>query len=174
MFNLTPFNLAPFNRIRYIETFLTVTIDTVTDATARLNVDIPVSVIIDSATESQFALTREITLITQPLETATELITRLLRERLMSVTADTATEFSIDVTYSHVDEIKFTGDFKPGDRLVIDTKKMTVTLNGQNVLHLFDGDFFNLVLGTNKLMYTDGESARNILTRITHRDKFLY
>ncbi|MCG7407683.1 phage tail family protein [Paenibacillus sp. ACRRX] len=174
MFNLTPFNLAPFNRIRYIETFLTVVIETATEAIARLNVDIPVSVVIDSATESQFALTREITLLSQPLETATELMARMVRERLLSVTADTATEFSVDVTYAHVDEIKFNGDFKPGDRLVIDTKKMTVTLNGQNVLHLFDGDFFNLVLGVNKLTYTDNESTRNILTRITHRDKFLY
>lgn len=173
MFNLNPFNRAPFNRTVAIETFFSVSIDTATEFFGTLNGVFPVAVIFDTATEMTSQMIREMPFGAE-IDTASELLAELIRQRLMSVGIDTATEVSVTLTHSHVDEIRFLGEFKPGDKLVIDTRKMTVTLNGQNAIHLFDGDFFELVLGTNKLTYTDGEAARTILTRITHRDKFLY
>jgi hypothetical protein len=74
----------------------------------------------------------------------------------------------------HVDYLDFTGEFKPGDRITIDSGKYKITRNGENVSHLYGGDFFNLNLGTNNLTWTDTVTGRIILFRITHRDRFLY
>lgn len=172
MFNMV-FNRTPFNRPYAIETFFTVTFGTATDVVPRLSLDFPVAVVFDSATDIQAQLIREMPVAAE-IDTATDLLTQLVRERILAASIESATDFDVRVSYSHVDEIRFLGDFKPGDKLVIDTRKMTVTLNGQNAIHLLEGDFFELVLGTNKITYSDGEGVRNLLTRITHRDKFLY
>ncbi|MCY9760434.1 phage tail family protein [Paenibacillus alvei] len=164
-----------FNRVFSMEAYLNVTVESTTSTTAILNIEFPVSIIFETAANVSSTLIREFVLSTEIIETSTALLTEMIRERLMSAMAiETATEVSVTLTHSHVDEIRFLGDFKPGDMLVIDTRKMTVTLNGQNVIHLLDGDFFEFALGNNLLTYSDGEGARNLLTRITHRDKFLY
>ncbi|MCR8843070.1 phage tail family protein [Paenibacillus sp. SC116] len=175
MFNKTPFNFAKFNRLTTIETYFTVCIESSTSFYAQLNGVFPVKVVFDTTTDVSSQLIREYPLITNACDTATELLSKMIRERLLATQSiDTSAEFDVKVSYSHVDELRFIGDFKPGDKLVIDTKKMTVTLNGQNAIHLVDGEFFDLILGTNKLTYSDSESGRSILTRVTHRDKFLY
>lgn len=78
------------------------------------------------------------------------------------------------VSKFHVNYLDFTGDFKPGDRIIIDSGKYKITRNGENVSHLYGGDFFNLNLGVNNLTWTDPATGRTILFRITHRDRFLY
>ena len=175
MFNLNPFNRGPYNRSLTVETYFNVLIESKSDVSAIMNIEMPVAIVFESSTELVTQLIREYALDPEVIESATELVTQLIRERILSAAPmESATAFDVAVTYSHVEELTFTGGFKPGDKLVIDTKKMTVTLNGQNAMHMIDGDFFNLILGTNKLTYTDDASARDILTRITHRDKFLY
>lgn len=79
-----------------------------------------------------------------------------------------------DATKFHVDYVEFTDTFKPGDVIIIDSEKLKITRNGQNVSHLYNGDFFSLNLGTNNLTWTDPATGRTIRFRITHRDKFLY
>ncbi|MBQ4899367.1 phage tail family protein [Paenibacillus sp. Marseille-P2973] len=79
-----------------------------------------------------------------------------------------------EATKYHVDYIEFTDTFKPGDVIIIDSGKLKITRNGQNVSHLYEGGFFDLNLGTNNLTWTDPATGRTILFRITHRDKFLY
>lgn len=74
----------------------------------------------------------------------------------------------------HTDWIEFADAFHPGDVIIIDSGKFKITRNGQNVSHLYNGDFFDLNLGTNNLTWTDPATGRTILFRITHRDKFLY
>ncbi|MBY7736273.1 phage tail family protein [Paenibacillus polymyxa] len=74
----------------------------------------------------------------------------------------------------HTDFIEFTDVFRPGEVIVIDSGKFKITRNGQNVSHLYNGDFFDLNLGNNNLTWTDPETGRTVLFRITHRDKFLY
>lgn len=139
-----------------------------------LALEFPVRMVIDTSSEMTSVLIRELLLAIQVIDTASELMTSLIRERLMSVEKDTSTDLSVKLAYTHVDQLHFTGELKPSDRLVIDTKKRTVTLNGENAIHLVDGDFFNLILGGNTFTYTDSESERNLLTRITYRDKYLY
>lgn len=175
IFNLGTYNLTSFNRVFSMEVYYNATVESATMTVSRLNLEFPVAIIFETAANVSSTLIREFVLGTKTIETATELLAEVIRERFMSAMAiDTATEVSVTLTHSHVDEIRFLGDFKPGDKLVIDTRKMTVTLNGQNVIHLLDGDFFEFALGNNLVTYSDGEGVRNILTRITHRDKFLY
>ncbi|MGG1879358.1 hypothetical protein ABDI30_17540 [Paenibacillus cisolokensis] len=79
-----------------------------------------------------------------------------------------------NATKFHIDYIEFTDVFRPGDVIIIDSGKFKITRNGVNVSHLYEGDFFDLNLGTNNLTWTDPATGRTILFRITHRDKFLY
>ncbi|WP_427050363.1 phage distal tail protein [Paenibacillus sp. TC-CSREp1] len=173
MFNRAPFNRAPFNRTLSFEALFTVAIESATDLSASISVDFPVVVTFETATDLTSAFLREMAM-TAHITTATEMLAQLVRERLFGVAITTATEFTVTVTHAHLNEIAFTGDFKPGDVIVIDTARQTVTINGENALHLMDGDFFDLVYGANKLTYRDTETARNVRTRVTHRDKFLY
>ncbi|KYG95680.1 hypothetical protein ABEW24_23820 [Paenibacillus jamilae] len=74
----------------------------------------------------------------------------------------------------HTDYIEFTDVFRPGEVITIDAGKFKIMRNGQNVSHLYNGDFFDLNLGNNNLTWTDPETGRTVLFRITHRDKYLY
>ncbi|MEC0167847.1 phage distal tail protein [Paenibacillus graminis] len=167
------FGRLPFNRPFSVDAFFIVEIESLTEAVSRISVDMPVTVIYESQTEFSPDMTREITQAAA-IESATEFATSMVREMLRSATIESVSEFAITVTLSHVNAVTYNGNFAPGDHLVIDTRKQTVTLNGVNVLHLFDGDFFDLAYGLNTLTYKDAESSRNILTRITHRDRYLY
>lgn len=167
------FNLAPFNRPYVMQAYFTVSIESATQAAASLNADFAVFVMCDSATEFNGAATRDIT-ATAAFTSATELLASMIRDRLYAAEITSSSEVSVSVRYTHVDRVTFTGGFAPGDRLVIDTRNQTVTLNGVNALHLVDGDFFNLIFGPNAITYADAGANRNILTRITHRDRYLY
>lgn len=167
------FNRAPFNRPYVIQAFFNVTIASTTDVSARLNADFAVGLIYDSATEFNGAPTRDIP-AAATFASATELLTQMIRERLHAAGFASSTQLTAHVRYMHVDSLTVTGDFDPGDKLVIDVKRQTITLNGVNAIHLLDGDFFELGLGLNTVTYADDEAAREILTRITHRDRYLY
>lgn len=173
LFNISPFNRAPFNRSATLETYFGVTIDSSSEFIAQLNGVFPVSIIFDTTTELIAPMTREMPIVMDVIDTATEMLSNLLRQRILDTIIDTSTEFSVKVQHLHVDEIVINGDIAAGDRLVIDTRNLTVTLNGENALHLLNGDFFDLVLGNNKITYTDASSSRNVLMRVTHRDKFV-
>lgn len=96
-----------------------------------------------------------------------------IRERLHQAIMHGIGTLTANGSRYHMDEIIFTGSFAPGDRIVIDSKNLTFTKNGQNALHMMDGDFFDLNLGNNNIVYTDPATGREILIRITHRDKFI-
>ncbi|MDP4095482.1 phage tail family protein [Paenibacillus sp. P96] len=73
----------------------------------------------------------------------------------------------------HTDFIEFVGGFAPGDRIIIDSNKLKITKNGQNVLYEMQGNFFDLNLGDNTLTWTDSETGRQVLCRITWSDRFV-
>ncbi|MEK3787549.1 phage distal tail protein [Paenibacillus sp. FSL K6-1230] len=85
-----------------------------------------------------------------------------------------AGNLSAELSKFHTDYIELTDVFAPGDVITIDSGKFKITRNGQNVSHLYNGDFFDLNLGRNNITWTDPETGRTILFRITHRDKYLY
>ncbi|WP_348623635.1 hypothetical protein ABFT51_24010 [Paenibacillus peoriae] len=78
-----------------------------------------------------------------------------------------------DVSRFHTDYIELIGLFAPGDKVIIDSKNLKITKNGQNALHEMQGNFFDLNLGNNVLTWTDPETGRDILFRITYRDRFV-
>lgn len=63
----------------------------------------------------------------------------------------------------------------PGDELIINTIDMTVTVNGQNGMQYFslDSDFFSLLNGANKIVYSDAVSSRKVLVDIIWKDRWL-
>lgn len=168
-----PFNRLPFNRELNNEVVFSVTFESETEMDSTLNLEMSMAATFDSETEFSADMIREVSFGAE-FDTSTEMLAQMVRERLFSVNFETETEFMAKPSYFHIDEIEFTGTFKPGDKIIIDSGKFKITQNGQNVSHLYEGDFFNLNLGTNNLTYTDPETGRQVLIRITHRDKFLY
>jgi len=167
-----PFNRLPFNRLLSIETFFTVTFETGTEFESRLNLEMPLSVVFDIETDFTANMTREIQ-FSAMFNTSTELVTKMIRERIMAVVFDNKTEFTAKQTLYRIDEIEFVGPFAPGDRIVMDSVNLKLTQNGANALHKMRGDFFDLNLGTNNLVYTDPATKRDMLIRITWPDKFV-
>ncbi|UNL94005.1 hypothetical protein CPY53_10830 [Paenibacillus polymyxa] len=78
-----------------------------------------------------------------------------------------------DASRFHTDYIELIELFAPGDKVIIDSKNLKITKNGQNALHEMQGNFFDLNLGNNVLTWTDPETGRDILFRITYRDRFV-
>lgn len=72
-----------------------------------------------------------------------------------------------------VDFIDYVALINPGDRIIIDSKNLKITHNGQNALHNMQGDFFDLNLGNNTITYTDPNTGRSVLMRITFQDRFV-
>lgn len=110
-----------------------------------------------------------------------------VRERLHQAIMHGIGTLTANGSRYHMDEIGFTGSFAPGGRIVIDSKNLTFTKNGVNALHMMDGDFFDLNLGNNNIVYTDPATGWEIMVsgissdpvvpnggiiiiRITHRE----
>lgn len=167
-----PFNRLPFNRSLTVEALFSVTFESSTEFEARLNLEMPLSVSFEVMTEFAAEMTREIP-FDALFETSTEMLSEMIRERLFGVNFESITEFSAATKLYHIDTIEFIGSFAPGDRIIIDSKNLKLTKNGSNALHMMQGDFFDLNLGLNNLVYTDAETGRNVLIRVTHRDKFV-
>ncbi|MEC0127492.1 phage distal tail protein [Paenibacillus pabuli] len=124
--------------------------------------------------QAQGDFTREYALEALPMSGEARISGDFIREiNMRSEMSGEARMIAVASRY-HVDYIEFEDVFNPGDQIVIDTDKFKITRNGQNVSHLYNGDFFYLNLGENNLTWTDPETGRTVLMRITHRDKFLY
>lgn len=167
------FNRLPFDRPFQQELSFSVNFDIITEVESKLNLDMAIPVVVEFITEFNSEMIREQSFGAE-FETMFNFETTMVREQSYNALFELALEVQATVKYTHTNEIIFTGGFAPGERIVIDTKKMKITKNGQNALHLMDGDFFDLVFGENKITYTDQEITRSVLARVTHRDKYLY
>ncbi len=67
----------------------------------------------------------------------------------------------------------YSGNFAPGDRIKVDRDRLTVTLNGSNMMHLVDGDLPFFSPGPNALSYEDAEGTRQIKIRVLWRGRWL-
>ena len=71
-------------------------------------------------------------------------------------------------------EFEFIGEFNPGDIVVIDSKRMMVTLNGENALHLVSKDEFPEIMPEeNEFLYSDISGTRVIRIRVKWQDRWL-
>jgi len=166
------FNRLPFNRVASVDIYGSFVIEASGDVLVWANieahdgfsVDLSTDVIIEAFRErfGQFVLDA----ISSADFSAT-------RERTGRFTVEANLEVSFSAGRYHVDHIEFTGEFKPGDRIVIDGEKLKVTLNGENALHMMQGDFFDLITGRNELVYTDDRTGRTVRMRITFKDRFV-
>ncbi|MDH6373519.1 hypothetical protein M2444_005351 [Paenibacillus sp. PastF-3] len=144
-----------------------------TEFDSRMNLDMAITAMFEFISEFEATMVREQT-YNADFQFMTGLEATMVRERSMVALFEFKTELKAGVRYTHTDEFTFTGEFNPSERIVIDTKKMKITKNGQNVFHLHGGEFLEIAFGENTITYTDSEGSRAVLTRVTHKDKYLY
>jgi len=169
---LAPFNRSPFNRSASIDVYCSFEIDLAGDVSVLANVEANVGFDLDLGADVLFDAVRE-RLAAFVLDQVSEINFAGVRERVGSFAVSCQLDVSFTAGRMHVDYIEFVGEFKPGDQIVIDSNTLKLTRNGQNALHLMQGDFFDLNTGTNELIYTDDKSGRTVRMRITFKDKFV-
>ncbi|MEI7027161.1 hypothetical protein WBG83_15825 [Paenibacillus sp. y28] len=140
--------------------------------TAQASADMTMSSSMSGASSMSAVYTREIS-FDSGMSGAGSVAAVYVRERGFDVKMSAAGSIAANLSRFHIDYIEFTGEFRPGDRIVIDSANLAVTINGVNALQSTAGDFFDLALGTNTLTYTDTASSRTVLMRVTYRDKFV-
>jgi len=171
-----PFNRLPFNRpadfTRTIYGGGTMNVDVevlesfIRDIQSGGVVEVPIDVL--------GSFTRQMLGVPDAVDVVVEVQGSFIREfRAQPEPVDIIVEVLGEGYRNHFDSITFTGNFAPGEVIVIDSKMLTMTKNGQNALQDMTGDFFDLNLGGNQVTYTDDQGERNVLMRITHRDKFV-
>ncbi|WP_339294334.1 hypothetical protein MKY82_21995 [Paenibacillus sp. FSL W7-1279] len=168
-----PFNWLPFNRPVTMFVFGRAVLSGCAELVAASTIELAGQAILAGEGGLEADFIREISFAAQ-MDADSGMSVDFIRERLQSAIMHGISSLQGKASRYHVDEIEFTGPFVPGDIIVIDSEKFKITRNGENVSHLYNGDFFDLNLGTNNLTWTDPASGRTILFRITHRDKFLY
>lgn len=72
-----------------------------------------------------------------------------------------------------IKHIEFEGDFEPGDKITIDSDRISASKNGVNILEELEGIPFNLQVGVNKITYQDGAETRSVRIIVTRRDRWL-
>jgi hypothetical protein len=66
-------------------------------------------------------------------------------------------------------EIVFSGSWGPGDVIYINHKTLSFTLNGQNALHMAQGEFGGFAFGINEVVCKDNAASRHVLAQIVYK-----
>ncbi len=88
---------------------------------------------------------------------------------LLATTVFIASRLKLEYVYGW----DYSGNFAPGDRIKVDRDRLTVTLNGSNMMHLVDGDLPFFSPGPNALSYEDAEGTRQVKIRVLWRGRWL-
>jgi hypothetical protein len=170
VFNRSQFNRMPFNRPYSVEVLFSATLDGSGVTTAALNLEFNMTTTLDGTGSLIVDMIRELFFVAQ-LDGIGTLTVEMIRERFLAAQLNGEGTISAVLKRYHVDEIEVTGPFAPGDKIIIDSKKLRVTKNGQTVG--YEGDFFDLNTGNNQIIYTDAAAGRTVQFRVTHRDKYI-
>lgn len=157
-FNTDLFNHPDQEYTRYVMNF-----------SLEFNVDSVMSGVSDSAGEISF----DVFLNSVGMHGLADMSTGYIREMNVSSIMSGQSDMSVTPAYYQQSYLELDGSFAPGDRIIIDASRLIVTQNGNNALHLMNGEFFDLNLGPNSIVYSDDAAGRNMLIRITHRDRFI-
>lgn len=168
-----PFNRQPFNRSVTMFVYGRAVLSGCAEVMVASAVEMTGQASMEGSGDITADFIREISFAAQ-MDVDSGMSNSFVRERMQRAIIHGISSLQGKASRYHVDEIEFTGPFVPGDIIVIDSEKFKITRNGENVSHLYKGDFFDLNLGKNNLTWTDPATGRTILFRITHRDKFLY
>jgi hypothetical protein len=170
LFNRVPFNRLPFNRPFSVELTLSATLEGEGEVIASLIMDLNLYANLDGIGQLIGEIIRDVEMAFD-LHGIGEMDVTIMRERNMKSTLQGEGVLNGDLKQFRVESITIEVPFKQGDKIVIDSGKLTVRKNG--VLIGYDGDFFNLNPGENTITYKDTESNRSVLCRITYRDRFI-
>lgn len=108
--------------------------------------------------------------------TPAEIVTdgRVYPLEVILVSVLTGVDASVFITRAQSFTFEFLGEFKPNDILVIDSRNFTVTLNGENALHLVGRDQFPEIMpGENEWLYSDASGTRLLRIRVKWRDRWM-
>jgi hypothetical protein len=166
------FNRLPFNRVASVDIYGGFVVDVSGDVFMFANIEAHDGFVADLSADIVFEAFRE-QFGRFVLDAISFVDFSATRERTGRFAVEASLEISFSAGRYHVDHIEFTGEFKPGDQIVIDSEKLKMTLNGENALQLMQGDFFDLVTGKNELVYTDDQTGRTVRMRITFKDRFV-
>ncbi|WP_020615732.1 phage distal tail protein [Paenibacillus daejeonensis] len=169
-----PFNRAPFNRPSSFSTVIYGggTVEAEVEVEGRFLREIRAGGEVEAAVEVLGSFIREVVGVPGPIEIETEVLGSFLREMKAN---PQPVELAVEVLGAgsrwRVDQIAISGTLAPGEKIVIDVRKLKVTKNG--VLVGYTGDFFNINPGRNEIRYTDSSPSRSVQTRVTHQDRYL-
>ncbi|MFW5438735.1 phage distal tail protein [Paenibacillus apiarius] len=172
MFNRSKFNRMPFNRVFSVDVTASITMQGVGTLEMYANLDMTATVQMDGIGEMIADAIRE-RFGSLDLHGIGELSVDAIRERFGSAIMNGIGTMEVNGARFRVDILEFNGEFKPGDRIIIDSKKLKMTLNNLNALPMMQGDFFDLSLGKNEITYSDDQVDRSILIRVTYRERFV-
>lgn len=167
-----PFGRLPFNRPYLVEIYGSFTVELTGEVSVSGVMVASPTFDADLTLETIFGAIRE-RLGGFLAESAAEVEASGIRERTGQFMIEATLEVGFSAGRYHVEVIEFTGEFKPGDQIIIDNERLKFTINGQNALHLMSGDFFDLNTGENEIIYTDDQSGRTVRMRITFRDRYV-
>lgn len=169
------FNRLPFNRQFSIFVDAATSIHGTSGMAAQSLMDFVASVHADGVGELTAEAVAEIVAAAAKMDGVGEFKADAIRERFGLTALHGIGTLTAHASRYHVDEIvlTITGGFKPGDRLVIDSHDLTVKLNGQNILHMMQGDFIHVYPGVNFIRYSDSTAQRTVLLRLTYQDRFV-
>ncbi|UPK45777.1 phage distal tail protein [Paenibacillus pabuli] len=172
MFNRGAFNRMAFNRQISVFVFGRAVLNGVGGLTAASSAEMTGTVTMDGVGELHADFVREISNAAK-LDGEGGLSATFIRERLQKAIMHGVGTLKANGSRFHVDYIDYVGLINPGDRIIIDSKNLKVTKNGSNALFNMQGNFFDLNLGNNTITYTDPDTGRSVLMRITFQDRFV-
>jgi len=171
VFNQTGFNETPFNRPNTLDIFFSVSMHGEGSLTGMPSVTYSASVEMHGEASLSADFIREI-VAQASMHGEGTMSAEYIREIMSSAAMHGDGYFSAIPKKFHVDSITVEGPFAPGDKFVIDSSKFRITKNGEIVG--YEGELFDINPGVNTITYTDDATGRNVLIRISHRDRYLY
>ncbi|MED4726982.1 phage tail family protein [Aneurinibacillus migulanus] len=170
MFNRGAFNTLTFNResTEGTDKYAAMTVEVTSEASLHAAVEYTGQMSVDVESEAVLVAMRE-QYGTASVEAISE--TNLHISTRLQITVEAVSETVLKGRRMQTQMLQFTGQIRPGEQLIIDTERMTTTLNGQNVLNKINGLFVELQPGQNTLTYADTDSSRNIDLILRHRGR---
>ena len=175
MFNQTAFNQTAFNRIAYnrpSEGYATIVISSIGSIAADCRLAIRNAANLSASSEFNPQAVH-IILISYIGGGLSDANFNLTRAYIQSAVLNSLSELCTQGGATIQRALRFLGSFNPNDVVEIDMQRMTVTINGQNALHLVDGRFWELVTGRNTIKYTDSVASRQVALTVTFKDRWL-
>ena len=179
MFNTQKFNLGKFNVSTSNVKSMSGAVTVITDALGVMSVKKRLSGTSNTIGKTEpAAMIRKVQLSANPIEVLTESSAKWYNRLLLHAdTVEVTTGASAKAIEVYGVETISLPDIvlKPGQELIIDTNEMTVTIDGENAIHLLsaDSDFFALMQGENTITYSDNSNKRTAGLKVMWKNRWV-